>query len=245
MSLFYEVFNSDLPRLGPGDNESTRKAFSFLVDLPSNPYILDVGCGTGMQTIELARLANGKILALDNHQHYLDKLEAQIITNNFFHRINTINLSMFEMKFDPNTFDVIWSEGAAYIYGFEKALMDWKFFLKENGYLVFSELCWFKEILPKELEDFFQVYPAMKTVEENIKVIASNELNLISHFKLPESSWWNNYYIPLEKRINQLRNKYQNNEENLNFLDEFYLEIEMFRKYSEYYGYVFFIMKMI
>jgi ubiquinone/menaquinone biosynthesis C-methylase UbiE len=241
--MLYEAFNSDLPRLGPGDNESTRKAFSFLVDLPSNPYILDVGCGTGMQTLELARLTNGKILALDNHQPYLDKLEKQIKIHNLSHKITSINISMFEMKFDSNTFDLIWSEGAAYIYGFEKALVDWQCFLKENGYFVFSELCWFKENIPEEIDDFFQVYPAMKNVEENIKVITSHGLNLISHFKLPESSWWNNFYIPLEKKINKLRKKYQDDEEKLSLLEEFYLEIEMFRKYSEYYGYVFFNMR--
>ncbi len=243
--MLYEVFSSDLPRLGPGDNESTREAFSYLEDLPSNPYILDAGCGTGMQTLELARLTDGKILALDNHQPYLDKLENQIKIQNLSHHVSTINLSMLEMKFDSNTFDVIWSEGAAYIYGFEKALVDWQPFLKEKGYLVFSELCWFKENIPQEINDFFQVYPAMKNVEENIKIITSHGLDLISHFKLPESSWWNNFYIPLEKRIKKLRKKYQDDEEKLNLLDEFYLEIEIYRKYSDYYGYAFFIMRMI
>ena len=45
MNIIYEVFNTDLPRLGPGDNNFTKKAFSYLTDLPSNPSILDVGCG--------------------------------------------------------------------------------------------------------------------------------------------------------------------------------------------------------
>ncbi len=245
MSLLYEVFNNELPRLGPGDNNSTRKAFSFLVDLPSNPYILDVGCGTGMQTLELAKLTEGKILALDNHQPYLDKLENKIKIQKLSDRVFTINLSMLDMKFEINTFNIIWSEGASYIYGFEKALVDWQRFLKEKGYLVFSELCWFKENIPEGLNNYFQVYPAMKSVEENTRVINTHRLNLIAHFKLPESSWWDNYYNPLEKRINNLRTKYKENEEKLNMLDEFYLEIEMFRKYSDYYGYAFFIMKMI
>ena len=61
MDLIYEVFNADLPRQGPGDNKSTKKAFSYL-ELPSDPCILDVGCGNGMQTLELARLTNGGIL---------------------------------------------------------------------------------------------------------------------------------------------------------------------------------------
>lgn len=243
MDLIYEVFNADLPRLGPGDNESTKKAFSYLTELPSDPCILDVGCGNGMQTLELARLSKGRIIALDNHQPYLDVLDNKIKIMNFSHRITTINQSMLDMKFDANKFDVIWSEGAAYNYGFEKALEDWQFFLKERGYLVFSELCWFKENIPKEIYDYLMSeYPAMKNVEENITLIKSKGLDLIFHFNIPESSWWDNLYIPLEKNIHKIRKKYKNDNETLDQLKLFNEEIEMFRKYSDYYGYTFFIM---
>ncbi len=244
MDILYEVFNADLPRQGPGDNKSTKKAFSYLIELPSDPCILDVGCGNGTQTLELARLTNGRILALDNHQPYLDELDKRIKTMNFSHRITTINQSMLDMKFDDKKFDVIWSEGAAYFYGFEKALEDWQFFLKEKGYLVFSELCWFKENIPKEIYDYLMSeYPVMKSVEENITTINSKGLDLIFHFNIPESSWWDNYYIPLEKNIHKLHNKYQNDNETLELLELFSVEIEMFRKYSDYYGYTFFIMR--
>ena len=244
MDIIYEVFNSDFPRQGPGDNESTKKAFSYLIELPSDPCILDVGCGNGIQTLELAGLTSGTILALDNHQPYLDELDKRIKTMNFSHRINTINQSMLDMKFNANRFDVIWSEGAAYFYGFEKALGDWQYFLKEKGYLVFSELCWFKENIPKVIYDYLMSeYPVMKSVEENIITINSKGLDLIFHFNIPESSWWDNYYIPLEKNIHKLHNKYQNDNETLELLKLFSLEIEMFRNYSDYYGYTFFIMR--
>ena len=85
----------------------------------------------------------------------------------------------------------------------------------------------------------------MKSVEENIRVITSIGLELVSHFNLSESSWWDNFYTPLEKNIDNLCKKYQGNDEMLKSLDEFYKEIEMFRQYSEYYGYTFFIMKKI
>ncbi len=244
MDLIYEVFNEDLPRQGPGDNVSTKKAFSYLTELPSEPCILDVGCGNGMQTIELARLTTGKIFALDNHQPYLDVLRKKINTMNFTNRITTINQSMLDMKFNINSFNIIWSEGAAYIYGFEKALIDWQIFLKEKSYLVFSELCWFKDNIPKEINDYMMSeYPEMKSVEGNITSINSIGLDLIFHFNLPEASWWDNYYIPLEKSIQNIKKKYQNNNETLELLKLFNVEIEMFRKYSEYYGYTFFIMR--
>ena len=244
MDILYEVFNADLPRQGPGDNESTKKAFSYLMDLPSEPSILDVGCGNGMQTLELARLTNGRIIALDNHQPYLDELDRRVKNMNFSHRISTINQSMLDMKFDVNRFDIIWSEGAAYIYGFEKALKDWQFFLKVKGYLVISELCWFKENPPKEIHNYLMnEYPVMKSVKQNKRTIDSKGLELIFHFNIPESSWWDNFYIPLEKNINILHKKYQNDNETLELLKLFSVEIEMFRNYSEYYGYTFFIMR--
>jgi len=244
LDIIYEVFNADLPRQGPGDNESTKNAFSYLTELPSEPCILDVGCGNGMQTLELARLTNGRIIALDNHQPYLDELDKRVKTMNFSHRIITTNQSMLDMKFDVNRFDIIWSEGAAYIYGFEKALEDWQVFLKEKGYLVISELCWFKENAPKEIYDYLMSeYPVMKSVKENKITINSKGLNLISQFNIPESSWWDNYYIPVGKNINKLHKKYQNDNETLELLELFSVEIEMFRNYSEYYGYTFFIMR--
>ena len=86
-------------------------------------------------------------------------------------------------------------------------------------------------------------YPPMKNVDENIASIKSKGLELITHFNLPESSWGDNLYIPLEKNIQNLRKKYENDEETLKALEMFTMEIEMYRKYSEYYGYTFFIMR--
>jgi 2-polyprenyl-3-methyl-5-hydroxy-6-metoxy-1,4-benzoquinol methylase len=72
--IFWEI-HSGLPREGPGDNESTRKAYRMLKGLPENPRILDIGCGPGMQTIELAKLSSGRIDALDSHQPFLEQLK--------------------------------------------------------------------------------------------------------------------------------------------------------------------------
>ena len=243
MDFLYEIF-SNLPRQGPGDNESTRKAFGFLTDLPPQPSILDVGCGSGMQTLELARLIDGKIFALDNHQPFLDALNQNAHDSGLDKKITTLNQSMLTMNFDVKTFDIIWSEGAAYIYGIEKTLQDWKKFLKKSGYFVFSEICWLKETIPQELSAFFtREYPAMKSIEDNIKMIQSSVYELIAHFKLPEVSWWTNYYTPLEQNLAKLKKKYRNDKERINQLEEVSLEINMFRKYSTYYSYVFFITK--
>lgn len=241
--IFFEIFN-DLPRGGPGDNESTRKAFSLLSDLPERVDILDVGCGPGMQTIELAKLINGQIIALDNHQPFLDKLNTEVKREGLENKIKTINSSMFFMDFKKEQFDVIWSEGAVYIYGFEKALKDWRIFLKIEGYFIVSEIAWIKPHPPQEIKEFFKLeYPPMKTNEENIQIIKDSNYNLIDSFILPESSWWNNYYHPYEKQVTALKKKYQGDVEKITLLDSALIEIELFRKYSKFYGYVFYIME--
>ena len=245
MDIFFEI-HKNLPREGPGDNLSTRKTFEALNDLPPNPLILDVGCGPGMQTIQLTKLIDGKIIALDNHQPFLDELNKRAIKAGVENKIKILNKSMFSMDFKEKEFDVIWSEGAIYIYGFEKALKDWRIFLKNNGYIVVTEATWIKENPPDEIMQFWnEVYPNIKSIEENKNMIKNSGYNLISYFILPESSWWENYYIPLEDRINELREKYQGNEEVEKQLDEELKEIKMFRKYSDYYGYVFYIMQKI
>ena len=71
MDIFWEI-HSDLPREGPGDSTSTARAYAAASDLPPQPKILDIGCGPGMQTLDLAKLSGGEIIAIDFHQPFLD-----------------------------------------------------------------------------------------------------------------------------------------------------------------------------
>lgn len=139
MEVFFEI-HSDNPREGPGDNESTRKAYSFLKDLPVEPRILDIGCGPGMQTVELAKISRGHIVALDNHKPFLVQLKHLSQAEGVANQIEALNRSMFEMDFDEKSFDVIWSEGAIYFYGFEQGLIDWRPLLKKEDSLSFRNI---------------------------------------------------------------------------------------------------------
>ena len=117
--LFYEI-NEKLPRQGPGNVESTRKAFSFIPDLPYKPLILDIGCGSGVQTIELAKLSNGNIMALDDHQPFLSELQEKAALADVTDRIECVQSDMFSMNLNHGTFDLIWAEGSIFVPGFEK-----------------------------------------------------------------------------------------------------------------------------
>ena len=242
---FFWIIHSGLPREGPGDNKSTRKAYRMLKNLPENPRILDVGCGPGMQTVELAKLSGGQIVALDFHEPFLEQLKEVINKEGINDRVMAMKGNMFNLKFEDASFDVIWSEGAIFVIGFEKGLREWKRLLTPKGYVVVSELSWLKDDAPKEAETYImKEYPPIKTIEENIEIIQNTGYQLVDSFVLHSKSWWDNYYTPIEKKLPFLKARYKDDEEALQVITCTETEIEMFRKYSDYYGYAFYIMQI-
>jgi len=242
--LFFEI-HDDLAREGYGRDKYTRKAFGMIPKL-RQPRILDVGCGPGASTLELARLSSGQIIGMDTHQPYLDRLEEEAQRLGLSHRITTINGSMLDMAFPDESFDVIWAEGSIYIIGFDRGLEAWRRLLEANGYLGVHEMVWLKPEPPKEIDDYWKEnYPGLRTIGGNLAEIPKHGYESIGHFALPEDAWWPEYYGPLEKRIEKLRRKYHDDSNALRELDLEQIEIEMFKKYHEWYGSAFFIMQKI
>ncbi len=245
MDLFHEI-HKDIPREGPGDNESTKQAINMLKDIPANCTALDIGCGPGLQTIELAKNIDGKIFAIDIHEPFLDKLLQTAFKENLSHRIEAKKMSMFSLEFKEDNFDLIWCEGAIFIIGFQKGLQEWRKYIKTGGYLVVSEISWLREDIPKEPKNFWEYeYPEIKGIADNIKIIEKSGYSPIGNFIIPEKGWWKDYYNPLTDRINKLRKKYKDNKEANDIMDSTQREIEMYKRYSDYYGYVFYIMKKV
>ncbi len=245
MEYLYELCEA-LPRCGPGDNESTRRAFNVITRLPKHPFILDIGCGPGVQTIELARISTGRIIALDNHQAFLDKLMKTARDEGFAENIIPKNISMLDMDFDEDTFDIIWSEGALYCMGFQNGLRRCHHLLKNNGYLAVTELVYLVPNPPVSVTQYFEnEYPDIKDLKGNIEFIKNEGFHLLSNFTLPESAWFNPYYLPIEKELSRLNKKYQGNKIALGVFDGFRNEIDFYKKHSEFYGYEFFVMQRV
>jgi ubiquinone/menaquinone biosynthesis C-methylase UbiE len=242
MEYFYELF-SGLPRGGPGDNKSTQKAFSYLKNLPAEPLILDIGCGHGMQTLELARISKGKIIALDNYQPFLDILMKKVKEEGFDKKIIPKNQSMLEMDFKDATFDIIWCEGALFVMGFENGLKKCNQLLKNKGYFVVSEAVLLLPNLPKPLKEFWdEEYPDIKDIEGNISLIESEGFNVLSHFTLPKACWID-FYSQMDKKIKELKKKYHDKKIALQVFEKCEKEVKMYDAYFDYYGYEFFIMQ--
>jgi SAM-dependent methyltransferase len=242
LSLFWEI-HSGLPREGPGDNESTCKAFRMAGGLPDRPRILDVGAGPGMQTIELARISGGTIVAVDTHQPFLHELRRRADAAGCADRVSAVNASMTALPFHDESFDLVWSEGAIYIMGLREGLTAWRPLVAAGGYLVVTEACWVKSEIPEDVRKLWAEYPGMTTRENVLTTIAACGYREVGHFVLPDASWWTGYYDPLEQKLAALRNKYHDDPGALRQLDEAQYEIDMHRKHAALYVYFFFVMQ--
>jgi cyclopropane fatty-acyl-phospholipid synthase-like methyltransferase len=209
-------------------------------------WVLDIGCGPGIQTIQLAKLTDGNIIALDFQQKYLDELNRKAQQQGVAGKIKTVQGSMFELPFTTNQFDLIWSEGAIFIIGFEKGLTEWKSLLKTKGFMAVTHISWLKSDTPEEPKNFWQAaYPAITTIEENLAIIEKCGYKNLGHFVLPESAWWDDYYAPMENRLAMLREKYNGDENALARIAKSQQEINIYKKYADCYGYVFYIMQKL
>jgi ubiquinone/menaquinone biosynthesis C-methylase UbiE len=241
--LFVEL-SAGLPRQGPGSREATLRAISMVHGLPPRPRILDIGCGPGAQTIDLARATGGEIVALDNRQRFLDEMLARAEKAGVSSQINSVCGSMFEMDFPDASFDLIWSEGAIYIMGFAAGLSACRRFLKPGGSTVVSELTWLVDNPPAAARDrWAQEYPAMQSIGGNLKIAADAGYEHIKTFVLPAADWWVNYYGPGEERLIEVRARHAGESETIAMLDDIRREYDLFRAHSDAYGYVFYAMR--
>ena len=234
-----------LPRQGPGSDACTRKMFRMLPALPENPEILDIGCGSGMQTLELARLCNTcRITAVDVYPPFLAALRENAEREGLNRRIRTISASMDDLPFDDEMFDLIWAEGSIFIMGPENALPSWNRYLRPGGFLAFTDAVWLTDTPSPEVAAFWErVNPDIRTAAEMRSVAEKAGYSVLADFVLPASVWWDQYYIPLEARLEGLYKRYHGNPEAIGMIDMIGEEIALFREHPDEYGYVFFLLQ--
>jgi SAM-dependent methyltransferase len=241
--IFFEI-HSGLPREGPGCFDATQRAFRML-DLPEYPEILDAGCGPGRQTLDLASLSRGRITALDNHWPYLEMVRTRAVEYGVSERIASCLGDMAHMPFAPASFDVIWSEGAIYSIGFQTGLELWKELLKPGGFIAVSEITWLRPDPPAELAHYWEAaYPPMGDAAANAWRVSQAGYELLGHFPLPAGAWWDDYYSHIEAKLPVLRDKYRGRSAQLDVIAMEEAELDLHRRYADYYGYVFYVMRL-
>ena len=173
--------------------------------------------------MELAKLSDGKIVAIDTSQTALERLASKIKQAGLVARVKAAKSSMMDMDFPDASFDIIWAEGSIAVIGFERGLKAWRRLLKAGGFLV--------------------VHDDLGNLAEKRRQIFQCGYELINHFILSEDIWWNEYYAPLEKKFNEVRAVRTSNQKTIAVLSDDKREIDMFKREPERYRSVFFIMR--
>jgi ubiquinone/menaquinone biosynthesis C-methylase UbiE len=244
-SLICEYFSS-IERQGPGSPEITIKALSFIDNLTNESRIADIGCGTGGQTMVLAQNAPGHITGIDLFPAFINLFNSNAGKLNLQNRVRSIVGSMDNLPFQDKELDMIWSEGAIYNIGFERGLNEWRKFLKTGGYISVSEVSWFTEKRPSEIDEFWQdAYPEIDTIPNKVAQMQKTGYIPVATFILPENCWTEHFYAPQVSAQEAFLKKNAGNKTAEEFIANQRHETQLYYKYKAYYGYVFYIGKKI
>ena len=245
VKLICEYF-SNMERQGPGSPEVTTKALSFIDNLADKSRIADVGCGTGGQTIVMANNAPGHIVGVDLFPAFIDIFNDNVKKLNLQNRVNGIVASMENLPFQNEELDLIWSEGAISHIGFQRGLNEWRKFLRTGGYIAVSEASWFTEERPAEIDNFWKDgYPEIDLISNKVAQMQKAGYIPVATFVLPENCWIEHFFTPQVAVQQKFLKKYAGNKAAEGFITYLRHEAELYSKYKEFYGYVFYIGKKI
>ncbi len=233
-----------LERQGPGDTNYSNYILSLIKDLPKNPRIADIGCGAGAGTLLLADKFKTKIRAVDFSREFLNELINRAKQRGLDHLVEAIECDMGRLGWQPETIDLLWSEGAAYNLTFEGALKAWRPLMAANGMAVISEMNYFTNAVPESVRVYWQkAYPAIGTESENSNHANLSGFEVLGIHRLPAKAWWDNYYGPLTKNMSSFKNSEDKIMQSV--IKETEEEMKFFKEHGEHYGYSFYIMKAV
>ena len=134
-------------------------------------------------------LPDADITAIDNHRPFVDETNRRAARRGLGRRVRAALGDMRSLDFDPQSFDLIWCEGAAYIMGVDKALRAWRPLLKPGGRLALSEAVWLRTGAPDPVRRCWDEYPAMGDIDACRTLVRDAGYDLLGDFVLPEATW--------------------------------------------------------
>jgi ubiquinone/menaquinone biosynthesis C-methylase UbiE len=242
---FLELYGG-LPRAAPGSEETTRRALALL---PSGPRrrVLDLGCGPGAQTLTVASaLPEATILALDILPQMVRETRRRCAGAGVRGRVMAVVADMGAPPVAEAAHDLIWSEGAIYNLGVEQALRLWRPLLAAGGSIGFTDVIWLRSDPPPEIVEWWtREYPAITNVDGVRHAISAAGFELMASFELSSDDWWNDYYGPLEAAIPAFVSRRRDDELAAEVAHDAATELEMHRRFGDWYSYGFFVVRPV
>lgn len=242
-ALFFQLFES-LPRQAPGSVRATLRALSSVALPPEPVSILDIGCGAGAQTLTLARYCAGHIIAVDNHQPFLDILTQRAAATELRATIECRMADMRTLAFPDGSFDLVWAEGSIYIMGFEAGLAMVRPFLRKGGHAVFSDMVWLTDTPPPAAVEFFATeYPGMMRSADIRALALRSGYTLVDAFPIGIDDHWKTYYEPMQEQVRLIRAARRDDPAAQELCAALQQEIDVYASFSSAFGYAFYVMQ--
>ena len=232
------AFFAELEMLGPHDEATSLKVLGALGQLPTSPRVLDLGCGTGQQSLMLARALRSRVVAIDLSQVFLQRVHARFAGAGLADLVETRAANMLNPGEPADSVDLIWSEGAAYNIGFRRALDAWRPILRPGGIAVIADAGWLTQDAPEPVRTFWDAeYPDMPDATEFAEMAAAAGYEVVATETLPASAWVA-YYDGVLKRAAELRAGTPN-QDMVTLIGELEQEAEIFHQSAGSYSYLF------
>jgi len=226
-----------MEKLGPGSNADTLRVLNRLPERNFS-LVVDAGCGTGRQTLAIAKQLGSVVHAIDVHEPFLAELAQRARNAGVDHLVRTHRMDMKDIPAVFRGIDLLWSEGSAYNIGFANALNTWAPAIRAGGFVVASELAWLRDDVPPAVRKYFALgYPDMQSVPDIVTCSESAGYKVLGTHTLPADAWVEGYYDVLEVRAQALARDPSPQVRDL--AAETIKEIEVFRASEGSYGYVF------
>ena len=164
LEAFFYV-HEGLARQGPGSKETSQALYEAAATECDIRTAVDLGAGPGASAVFLAR-QGVNVTAVDKNVDFLSQLAARAAKVGVSQRIRVLNESMAAVDAIGGPFDLLWSEGTAYILGLSRALSLWSRLMKPESCLVLTDAFWLTNERSAGAVDFWSTEPNMLHVDD-------------------------------------------------------------------------------
>lgn len=179
---------------------NSRRAYDMLGQL-IRPTILDIGCGSGVPTLELAKISGGQVVGMDINVALLRRMLRKRDAAGLKQSVAAVNASLLHIPFKPGSFELLWSEGSVQFIGLAKALYEWRPLIKPGGYLVIHE---------------------SEEVINAVGDLGKYGYRPIGEFLISGDIWWSEFFEPMESRLGDVP---RHDQESMYSADELLFEL--------------------
>lgn len=240
---FLQAFEG-MERLSPGSEGTTLYA-TKTITRNEELNILEIGGGVGTSALLLAKaFPKARIISIDNNKDYIRQLNQKASQVGLAKQVQGMVMSVKKMEFPAGQFDVIFAEGSVYLTGMERALKEWKKFLKPDGQIILNDLCWLKPHVSKEVLSYWQEqYPQMDSVRNHMELMKKSGYEVRGTIVQQRADWVEHYYKPIQDNLTRIAKEHGTKKDAKEVLAHFEKEMDMYFRFASCYSYVYFVLK--